>query len=201
MDYKKQHKNTKIHAFCAMGNHFHQATSYTNGSAHLSNYMRYTHGIFGLRYNQRNSRCGKVAQSRPKTPLIQNERHEMQVHFYIEANPIRAGFRKLENLHSYQYSSYGFYAFGKKSKFSHLLTIPNWYLQLGATPSVRQRKYRQLFRAYVGEDNKTHSRTFKQAFIGDGVWILEAREKIKANLAAVQTLREAANSSKLIQSG
>ena len=87
-----------------MNNHFHQATSYTNGSSNLSRYMQYAHSLFGARYNRRHRRSGKVAESRPKTPLIQNTTDEMRVHFYVEPNPIRAGFRNLENLKNYIYS-------------------------------------------------------------------------------------------------
>jgi hypothetical protein len=54
-----------------MGNHFHMATTYKNGSASLSNFMRYTHGLFGAQYNKTSNRSGSVAEGRPKTPLIQ----------------------------------------------------------------------------------------------------------------------------------
>jgi hypothetical protein len=103
----------------------------------------------------------------------------MRVHFYVEANPIRAGFRKLENLKDYVYSSYGFYAYGKRTKFTHLLTFPEWYLRLGKTFRERQVQYRKLFRAYLGEYVSSTSQRFKKAFIGDARWILEVVARIK----------------------
>lgn len=163
-----------------MGNHFHQVAAYSEGSQNLSLLMRQQHALFGIRYNRANKRSGKVAEGRPKTPLIQNPEHEMNVHFYVEANPIRAGFRTLENLKDYLYCSYGFYAFGKRTKFTHLLTFPDWYMKLGKTFRERQAKYRKLFREYLGEYKTSHSQKYKKAFIGDPIWILEVLNKIKA---------------------
>jgi putative transposase len=156
-----------------MGNHFHMATTYKNGSASLSNFMRYTHGLFGAQYNKTSDRSGSVAEGRPKTPLIQDDEHAMRVHFYIEANPIRAKFRKLSDLRYYIYSSYGFYAYGDKTRFTHLLTIPEWYLKLGRTPKERQSTYRKLFAKYLGENATEYSAYFKQRFIGTELWIFE----------------------------
>ncbi len=72
LEYRKQ-KNVQINAFCIMGNHFHMATTYKNGSASLSNFMRYTHGLFDAQYNKTSDRSGSVAEGRPKTPLLQEQ--------------------------------------------------------------------------------------------------------------------------------
>ncbi len=171
LDYKSLGKNCKIHAFCAMGNHFHQCVSYFNGSTNLSNFMRYAHSLFGARYNKLTKRSGKVAEGRPKTPRIQDPEHQMRVHFYVEANPIRAGIKTLKTLSSYIYSSYPFYAYGKKSEFTKLLSIPEWYLALGKTATERQRKYRTLFANYLGADEINDPQQFHQRFIGNLSWI------------------------------
>lgn len=179
LEFKDQNKNCKIHAYCVMDTHYHQAMSYQNGSTHLSNFTRYAHGLFGARYNRANNRSGKVAEGRPKTPLIQDITHEMRVHFYIEANPIRAGFRTLENLKNYRYSSYGFYAYGIKTQFTHLLTIPEWYQKLGKNNQERQRKYRKLFKEYLDTYSPRSSILFKKTFIGDPLWIESIIIKLK----------------------
>jgi hypothetical protein len=141
--------------------------------------MRYAHSLFGDRYNRINSRSGKVAEDRPKTPRVQNTEHEKRVHFYIEANPIRAGIRKLENLQDFRYSTYGFYAFGKKTKFTHLITVPKWYLELGKTAAERQRKYRKLFRNYLESTSLSNGSIFLKTYIGDPFWIKEVILQIK----------------------
>lgn len=174
------YKNVFIHGFCVMDNHYHQATSYKESSTHLSKHMRYAHGLFGARYNKVNKRSGKVAESRPKTALIENIEHEMKVQFYIEANPIRAKMCKLENLKLYKYNSFKFYAYGIKDEYSNLLTIPQWYLELGKTPKERQRKYRQLFYAYLSEQINPdwNSQTYEQNFIGSVIWKLKQESRI-----------------------
>lgn len=185
LEHKPSFQTTKlkekcvINAYCAMSNHFHQVVGYSDGSPNLSRLMRQQHALFGIWYNRSNRRSGKVAEGRPKTPLIQNPEHEMRVQFYVEANPIRAGVRTLENLKDYIYSSYGFYAYGKRTKFTHLLTPPEWYLRLGRTLRERQAKYRKLFRTYLGEYSSSNSQMYKKAFIGDAIWILEVVAKIK----------------------
>jgi putative transposase len=146
--------------------------------------MRYAHGLFGARYNRSKDRSGKVAEGRPKTPRVQNDYHAMRLHFYIEANPIRAKFRTLENLKNYTYSSYGFYAYGIWTQFTYRLTIPAWYTNLGKTARERQRKYRKLFLAYLKESTEQEKGFFMNRAIGDVSWvdgfINELIEQLKA---------------------
>ncbi len=166
----------KIHAYTCMDNHFHNLIKYTQGSKKLSDYLRQAHSFFGFRYNRRNKRSGKVAEGRPKTSLIENTEHEMKVHFYIEANPIRSGRCNEKQLRSYVYSSYRFYAFGITDKFSEILTVPDWYIRLGSTEKLRQRKYRSLFLEYLG---KNLDRTeFFAPFIGSPLWRVKLFQKV-----------------------
>ncbi len=120
-----------------------------------------------------------MAEGRPKTPRIQNDFHAMQAQFYIEANPIRAGIHTEETLKLSPYSSYGFYAYGRKSRFTKLLTIPDWYQRLGKTSRERQRKYRKLFLDYIQQtENEVISKFFRM-LIGDDLWLDEAIQVIK----------------------
>lgn len=173
--------NIKIHAYCVMSNHFHQYCTYKNGSKNLSNYMRYAHGIFGAKYNRIHRRSGKVAEARPKTPRIQNYEHEIYVHFYIEANPIRAGICKLHDLHTYKHNSYKFYAFGIQDEYTNILSIPDWYLDLGKTARERQKKYRQLFFEYIEDKEKmlNMAKLFVQEYIGGPIWCSEQLKNLK----------------------
>lgn len=185
LEYKKQGEDCHIHAYCVMSNHFHQSVTYYNGSSRLSKFMRYAHDLFGARYNRSQGRSGKVAEGRPKTPRVQNDYHAMRLHFYIEANPIRAKFRTLENLKSYIYSSYGFYAYGIRTRFTHRLTIPTWYQNLGKTLRERQSKYRKLFREYIEKDLGSQNGVFLNRAIGDSLWIDQYLQELKDQLAAV----------------
>lgn len=176
----KKHNLVKIHSYCVMDNHYHQSTSYETSSEFLSQYMRYAHGLFGSRYNKIHKRSGKVAESRPKTSLIENTEHDIRVHFYIEANPIRAKLCKLENLKNYRFNSFKFYAYGIKDEYTKMLTIPNWYLELGANPKERQRKYRKLFYQYIKDQEHSYwsQKILGDFFIGSPIWKLKNERRV-----------------------
>ena len=182
---KVEHKeNVKVHAYCVMSNHYHQFTTYKNGSINLSKHMRLSHGVFGARYNKKTGRSGKVADSRPKTPLIENLDHEMRVHFYIEANPIRAGICSLSELHLYKHNTYKYYAYGIKDNYSDILTVPDWYLALGKTEQARQAKYRRYFYIYVHDKilDSAMAKMFCRDWIGSVLWQEQMKLKIKIGL-------------------
>lgn len=187
LQYQNQGENLAIHAFCVMGNHFHQSISYRNGSAKLSKFMRYCHGLFGARYNKIMNRSGKVAEGRPKTPRLQSDDFEARrLHFYIEANPIRAKIVKLQELRYYVYSSYGFYAFGIKTRFTKLLSLPTWYIALGKTPRQRRLKYRELFEKYLEAPEKIEKNFFLKKAIGTVDWMYDFHLEIKRRIKAFQ---------------
>lgn len=183
MNRRQYNENVKIYSYCVMGNHYHQSTAYYGGSHNLSSYMRAAHSLFGIRYNKSCLRSGKVAESRPKTTLIQDCDHEMRMHFYVEANPIRANICKIENLRFYKYCSYKFYAFGIRDEYTCLLTEPSWYKELGSTPKERQKKYRLLFREYLKqtEQSRLDKNFFSSLFFGHPRWCLAHKERIKKN--------------------
>lgn len=166
----------KIYAYTCMDNHFHNLLHYNQGSPELSAFLRQSHSLFGIRYNRRHRRSGKVAEGRPKTSLIENVEHLIRVHFYIEANPLRSGKCNLKQLRHYQYSSYRFYAYGVRDEFTELLTVPEWYWALGETERQRQHRYRSLFREYLG---KALDRSeFFSPFIGNTLWRLRSLQKV-----------------------
>ncbi len=186
------HKNTsnavKLHAFCIMNNHVHKQVSYSNGARHLSHFMRVANGLFGLLYNRLNERTGKVANERPKTPLIGDTQSQMRVHFYIEANPLRAGRTTLAKLRFFTWSSYGFYAYGKVDEYTKHLTPPDWYVALGKTAVERQAKYRELFKKYL-EQSTSKWKNFMGVFIGSADWM-------ETQLARLKNLRKAMREAK-----
>ena len=180
-EYALKHNSVKgkvlLSSFCIMNNHTHMHLNYDQSSDTLSQFMRIAHSRFGFTYNKLHNTSGKVANERPKTPLIEDPIHSMRVHFYIEANPIRSGVIKFEKLHLCPYSSFGFYAYGIRSKWSHLLTIPKWYLELGKSPRERQAKYRKLFKEYL--KIKENPQAMFRNFIGSYIWIDTMTGKVK----------------------
>lgn len=192
VSYSLNHKSiqgkVKLHAYCVMSNHSHQVVSYQDESKFLSSYMRVAHSNFGQKFNHYNNRQGAVAYDRPQTPLVQtNDFHQMRLHFYIEANPLRANLVK--NLKLYPHSSYRFYAFGIKDEFTKMLTIPQWYLHLGRTPSQRQKKYRELFDRYLKESNQKILMYISHKFIGEALWVHHMNNDLKKNRRSILRTR------------
>ena len=187
-------KNVHIHSYCLMDNHTHMEMSYKDDSTHLSSFMRIAHSHFGATFNRLKKRSGKVANERPGTPLIQDEEHMMRVHFYIEANPIRAKMCTYEKLKFYKHSSFKFYAFGIRDQWSHLITIPQWYINLGKTAKQRQAKYRKLFKLYLEKDIGGSKWMFAP-FIGTPYWQNKKMNMMKTVIRLRQKIEMPTNTS------
>jgi len=173
-----------IHVYCAMSNHFHARKSIVENLSAYSEHMRRAHGRFGQAYNRRHERLGKVAHDRPKTLRIQDERAAMRVDFYILSNPIRAGLiRDPRDFRWKDLYPYRFYAYGEDNRFSDMLTLPDWYLDLGETPKLRQRRFRSLFDRYlVDQGLRPDPRMRTGHFIGADWWRLEMRRQLRQQL-------------------
>jgi putative transposase len=159
-------QSNPMHALCLMNNHSHEIYSLEH-LQNFSSFMRRHHGRYGQLFNRTRGRCGKVAQDRPRTIAIGDEFHEMTVTFYIHANPLRA--RIVRDAKDYLWSTHRLYAFGKSSPWMKSIRFPPWYLGLGRTMEERQKKYRQLFDAYLREFGLI-KRTFSIYGIGDLRW-------------------------------
>ena len=146
------------HAYCLMDNHTHEngqlepdaQGDLTEAIRALGDWMRNAHSRFGQQYNRRHDRQGKVAYDRPKTTEVKDTIADRQrAIFYADVNPVRAGMVKHPS--QYRFSSYRFYAFGEADELTRHLTPPDWYVELGQTPEVRQMWYRRLCDAYMRE--------------------------------------------------
>jgi putative transposase len=174
-------EHIKVSAYCAMDNHFHQVIQYLHSFTWLSDFMRQAHSQFGRAYNKIHKRSGKVAEGRPKTPLIQDSEHFVWVHFYVEANPIRAKKIPFEKMKHYKYSSYRFYAYGIKDEYTEILTPPDWYLALGSTAKLRQKNYRRLFVEYL-KSKGLEPFGFMEAFIGSPIWRVNQKKRVEQEI-------------------
>jgi putative transposase len=160
-----------LHALCLMSNHSHEIYTLEDLPT-FSHFMRCHHGRYGLFFNRKHQRCGKVAQDRPRTSAIGDEAHEMIVTFYIHANPVRA--KMVKDAKDYSWSTHQLYAFGKRSPWMRNVRFPSWYRNLGKTREDRQRKYRQLFDRYLREHGLIRQ-VFSVYGIGDPRWRLARR--------------------------
>jgi putative transposase len=75
--------------FCIMGNHFHFIIQPVRGES-LSAIMQWIMSVFAMAYNRINGISGHVWGCRFFSRIIENFRALMQVHEYIDDNPVEA---------------------------------------------------------------------------------------------------------------
>jgi len=164
-----------LQALCLMSNHTHEIF-HIQSQQKFSNHMRRHHGRYGMYFNKKNSRSGKVAEDRPKTTLIEDESHEIKAVLYIHANPIRANITK--DARNYEWSTHSLYAFGKKADWMKHIKLPNWYLKLGKTNAERQKNYRKLFARYLKEFGRFKQPFLLKLFLGNEHWVKDHQQKV-----------------------
>jgi putative transposase len=170
----------QLHAFCIMGNHVHEE-GFLKGEQHqLSDHMRRSHGCFGLKFNKRRGRLGKVAHDRPKTLVIQHDEAAMRCNFYIHTNPVRANLAKTPwDLLWRTFSSCRLYSHGERNEQNRHIELPDWYMALGRTPEERQSAYRRLLMEYLRRAGLVKDRHMTRGhFIGDATWRKIERSKV-----------------------
>lgn len=165
----------ELQAITIMSNHTHEVYL-IKSQPDFSNHMRRHHGRYGMFFNKLKGRCGKVAQGRAKTCLLQQENYEMKTVFYIHANPIRA--HMVKDAKDYKWSTHNLYAFGKRQDWMKNIKLPAWYHRLGKTLQARQKKYRKLFANYLKTKGRVKQPFLKKYFYGDVTWMDEKSDDV-----------------------
>lgn len=166
-----------LNALTLMSTHDHNIYNILEQKG-FSNHMRRHHGRYGQYFNKEYSRSGKVAEDRPKTNLIADDEYLIRATMYVHANPVRAGITK--NARDYQWSTHNLYAYGKRASWMRCVQLPNWYLRLGRTPELRQRRYRQMFERYMAVDHKKEYGLFLRVlFLGPVEWQEACLEELR----------------------
>ena len=169
-------QDNELNCYTLMSNHSHE--QYDIQDLHqFSNLMRNHHSRYGMYFNKKHKRDGKVAYQRPKTCLIESDEYSMRATFYIHANPVRAGITK--NAASYKWSTHKLYAFGKRDNFTKYVKFPHWYIALGNTREQRQKTYRKLFDAYLREYGIIQQDFLNKNFFGSFLWTKDLSERVK----------------------
>lgn len=176
VESEKFKKASQLRALTVMSNHTHEINEVLNQVSY-SNHMRRHHSRYGMYFNRLMNRCGKVAQDRPHTCLLESSYHEMIAIFYVHANPLRAGMVK--DMRNYRWSTHNLYAFGKKQPWMKHVVFPKWYLALGKSMEQRQRKYRALFARYLKDTNKQKLFFLKRRFFGSPDWVEKKQHLVR----------------------
>lgn len=171
----------EIQGYTLMSNHAHLNGDVGEDSTRFSDHMRRAHSRFGLGYNKRHDRIGKVAHDRPKIKASQEEAYAMQVMLYDHCNPVRANLIPNPTHILWRlFSTARYMAFGEENEFTCMITLPQWYLRLGKTAEQRQRKYRQMLDQYmIDKGLKPDPKKARGHFIGGDLWVEAMRLQLR----------------------
>lgn len=170
--YKKRYQ-VQIYSYCFMSNHPH-LSGYCQSKTLLSDFFRLVNSSFARAYNQKYKRRGQVVMDRFKSPRIETDADLLKVMHYIDLNPKRA--KMVDHPKDYHWSSYGYYAHGKKDPLIDPAPI---YLELGEMPKQRQRAYRKMVEFILQNDWKEKQPYSSVPFIGSPQWVLQKTQALK----------------------
>jgi putative transposase len=152
-EYLEKFQVDVVH-YCLMPNHLHllmKATVAVELPKFMQGVLQVYAGYFKKKYNA----VGFVFQNRYKSHFITDERYLLECSRYIERNPLRA--RLINNLSEYPWSSFFFYAKGRKED---IITFVNpVYLGLAQTDYKRQ----ELYGDYLAQE-RPYEHIVDQAF-------------------------------------
>lgn len=135
--YKQEHPFDLYH-YCLMPNHTHFLIQ-TKKALDFSCFMKKLSLAYFHHYRREYDWVGHFWQDRYKSQTVGKDSYFIQCGKYIELNPVRAGIVKKPE--DYQYSSYGYYAYGKIDK---LITTDFLYEETGKDKKEQQQQYQKL---------------------------------------------------------
>ncbi len=133
-----------VHGYVLMGNHVHLLVSSPQLGA-ASATLRRTTQCYVQMFNHRYDRSGTLFEGRFKSCLVSTDRHVLNVHRYIERNPVRTGIASTPE--EYKWSSVHA---NLKLRFDSLVTPHACWEALGESTASRVAAYRDWLHA--GED-------------------------------------------------
>jgi REP element-mobilizing transposase RayT len=149
LNEKLPDKECEFRAINLLSNHTHELYQISDIKV-FSEFMRSHHTKYGMFFNKKHVRTGKVAEERPKTVPIKSDFQEMIATFYIHTNPLKHGIvHTMEELRHCEWSTHILYGYGIYKKWMKKIILPQWYFNLGTTEQHRQDSYLFLVKEYV----------------------------------------------------
>ena len=131
LPYKKY--DTKLIAYCLMGNHFHLLLFQESDPNSVTKLMRSVSTAYAMYFNHRHKRHGHLFQSTFKASEITDESYLLHITRYIHMNP--------RNYLRYRWSSISYF----------LGTEPPSWLHPNRLNDTTQSQYREFLRSYEGK--------------------------------------------------
>lgn len=141
-----------IHHYCLMNNHTHILLSSQDLDS-LSRFGHYLQRRYAYYYCKTYHWAEQVFRKRFVSLPINEDRYLLECGRYIERNPVRA--KLVKSPSDYKYSSYHYYAFGKKDE---VVSCDPLYEEMGKSGAERMKTYREYLeseRAYEQIVDKT----------------------------------------------
>jgi len=126
-----------IFHYCLMPNHVHFLLRVIKASD-LPKFMQGILQVYASYFRNKYSSAGFLFQNRYKSLPVEKESYLLECARYIERNPLRA--ELCDDLFNYPWSSFLFYAEGKKNQI--IKTPDPFYAQLSSRQKNRQIKFR-----------------------------------------------------------
>lgn len=133
--YKEQF-SFNLHHFCLMPTHPHLLIQPNFDISKLMHRINLSYAIY---HNARYNYVGHLWQDRFKSYIVSTDKYLLRCARYIETNPERMA--RPIRAEDYPYSSYRFYAYGKKCD---LITKNPMYDSFGSTEKERRRNYKSF---------------------------------------------------------
>jgi putative transposase len=141
--------NLKVYRWVIMSNHYHLLFEIEEPE-NISKLMAGLNRAYTHYYHKAYFTAGFLWQGRFKMQPVQKERYLIACGRYIERNPVRANI--VLEAQDYQYSSAGFYCFGK----SDGLTVEDpMFMQFGLEKVKRQAAYAEFLRNFDTEEERS----------------------------------------------
>ena len=178
LKYKDRYQ-VVFYSYHFMDNHIHLSGKITGSKEEFSALFQVVNCQIAKAINKQLKRRGQVVMDRFKSPCIQSDRDLLAVMTYQDLNSYRA--KKVSHPKDYRWSSYHFYAYGKKDP---LLTPAPSYLGMGSNDQERQRAYRNLVQNILENEGFKKKDYSKKCYIGDPDWVLKRSKELKIIMQA-----------------
>jgi putative transposase len=170
----------KLYHYVMMTNHVHLVIEPSEGGGGLSEIMKVINLAYAQHYKRKYSHIGHFWQDRYKSIIISKDEYLLACGSYVELNPVRA--KMVEEPKDYTWSSYRVYGHGKKDVLVNEHPV---YLQLSEDEGERRRKYRELVRGMLKEEEAMKGEMDRrivyggEAFVKDMTTTYDITEKIR----------------------
>jgi len=141
---RKAEGKVQAYSLAVLEDRYFMAAGLKGEVEYYSKWMQSSHTSLADALRRKHDRVGPVGRGRPITDVVEDEEASMLLMFALDYAAVDAGL--VDKPKDYAYSSYNFYAHGRKSSWTDILTVPRWYKRLGRTRRERQQAYRRLAR-------------------------------------------------------